>query len=824
MLLLKRLIDILLSLVGMLFLIPLVPVVGLLIKMDSRGPIFYPATRVGKGMKLFKMYKFRTMFEIPVKVGQSLSPQYDPRVTSIGRLLRRTKMNEFPQFLNILKGDMTFVGPRPEAPDLAELYPEEARRVFLVKPGLVGPATILGRNEEEVYPSGVDVKQYYIEHILPPKNKVDLEYIDNPSLLKDFAYIFLGLKETLVGALSRRHIRDNRSQIYLLLADTFLMVVSYLFAYAASHWIWDSPIGLWHAVGRLPFLILVRLACNIYFRLYSSLIRYLSYHDIVNVLKGVTFGSFILVLFDFFSTGLIGYFRLILVIDWACLICILSVFRLGLRIYWDRRYRKNGYGDRRRVLIYGVCDEGNATCRALTAENYHPFLVVGFIDDAAANFGKFINGKKVLGGRHQLKDLSKLHRIDEILVADPGIRSDTFQEIKAICIEAGLKVRIANPFEDFSLPSPSIKPAGAAKPLDLLPLREIHADHAKVARALRQQTILVNGPTGALGLELCRKVLQLGCRKLIVIDRYESYLNELMTALWNDFPPDLIVPRIIDAEREDNLEEVFRDCQPGLVIHAGMRKYAPFLGINLGDLGRINYLRTFHLAKAAAKFQSEIFMLISSLWAGNMGHPIPDSLRVAEVSLEHFFGDTSTRFMVARLCDIAENRGGIVSLLDKRIRDREPVILPSAEAQARLLSSASAAEFILKALVEAKEALFAKMIFSCDPGPPIRLTEIVKEIAGFYGLKPDSDFKVDYLDQGAPGWSTSNQKSESQALGLSLQDGIPRPGLAMPPEEVKSLFRDFVLLANRKYASLDWNAKTRELMNAFGPDFFSARP
>ena len=167
-------------------------------------------------MKNFKMYKFRTMIDTAIEMGESLCPQYDPRVTTFGRFLRRTKMNELPQFINILKGEMTFVGPRPEAPDLAELYPEEAKKVFSVKPGLVGPATILGRNEEEIYPPGVDVKKYYIEKILPNKVKLDIEYIENPTLFKDLKYIVMGVKETLIGMVSKRHIHDNRSQIYLL--------------------------------------------------------------------------------------------------------------------------------------------------------------------------------------------------------------------------------------------------------------------------------------------------------------------------------------------------------------------------------------------------------------------------------------------------------------------------------------------------------------------------------------------------------------------------------------------------------------------------------
>jgi lipopolysaccharide/colanic/teichoic acid biosynthesis glycosyltransferase len=222
----KRLIDILLSLVGLIILIPILPVIGLLIKLDSRGPVFHLTNRVGKNMKIFKMYKFRTMLETPIEVGESVSPQFDPRVTTFGRVLRRTKMNELPQFINVLKGEMTFVGPRPEAPDLAELYPEEAKRVFSVKPGLVGPIQFSGVTKRSLSAS-VDVKKYYIENS-PNKVKLDLEYVDNP-LLKIYIYSYWR-KETLIGALSKRHIQDNKSQIYLL-ADLLLIVCSYILVF-----------------------------------------------------------------------------------------------------------------------------------------------------------------------------------------------------------------------------------------------------------------------------------------------------------------------------------------------------------------------------------------------------------------------------------------------------------------------------------------------------------------------------------------------------------------------------------------------------------------
>ena len=122
----KRFIDIILSLFGLIIFSLFLPFIALLIKLDSKGPVFYRTDRIGKNFKRFRMWKFRTMIDTQIEVGESVSPQFDPRVTPLGRFLRRTKINELPQLINILRGEMTFVGPRPEAPDLAKLYPKEA--------------------------------------------------------------------------------------------------------------------------------------------------------------------------------------------------------------------------------------------------------------------------------------------------------------------------------------------------------------------------------------------------------------------------------------------------------------------------------------------------------------------------------------------------------------------------------------------------------------------------------------------------------------------------------------------------------------------------
>ena len=143
--------------------------------MESKGPVFFIQERVGKDNKIFYIYKFRTMIKDAPKVGPELTEQNDPRITKIGNLFRRTSIDELPQLINILKGEMSFIGPRPEIPSIVTTYTDEQRQVFKVRPGLSGWAQVNGRDELSI----------------PEKLKFDIYYVNNVSFLFDLKIFFL---------------------------------------------------------------------------------------------------------------------------------------------------------------------------------------------------------------------------------------------------------------------------------------------------------------------------------------------------------------------------------------------------------------------------------------------------------------------------------------------------------------------------------------------------------------------------------------------------------------------------------------------------------
>jgi exopolysaccharide biosynthesis polyprenyl glycosylphosphotransferase len=170
----KNIFDFLFSLFSIIILLPLFIIVAILIKFTDKGPIFFKQVRIGKNQKEFYIYKFRTMVVNADKIGPILTQKDDPRVTKVGKILRRTSIDELPQLINILKGEMSLIGPRPEVPEIVKTYTDEQKNVFKVKPGLTGLAQINGRDELSI----------------EEKLKYDIEYINNLSFLLDLK-IFL---------------------------------------------------------------------------------------------------------------------------------------------------------------------------------------------------------------------------------------------------------------------------------------------------------------------------------------------------------------------------------------------------------------------------------------------------------------------------------------------------------------------------------------------------------------------------------------------------------------------------------------------------------
>lgn len=190
----KRIFDIFATLIGSVLLLPFVVLIIIWIKMSSKGPLFYIQKRVGKDFKEFNLYKFRSMIIDADKKGPSVTSGDDPRITKVGKFIRKTKIDELPQLINVLKGDMSLVGPRPEVMKFVKEKREEYKKVLSVKPGITDNAAIEYRDEETIMKQYENKEKAYLEIVLPQKIKLYYFYIDNISFINDVKLILKTLK------------------------------------------------------------------------------------------------------------------------------------------------------------------------------------------------------------------------------------------------------------------------------------------------------------------------------------------------------------------------------------------------------------------------------------------------------------------------------------------------------------------------------------------------------------------------------------------------------------------------------------------------------
>ena len=198
----KRALDVIVAWVGLMLLGPLFAGAAVLIKADSPGPVFFRQERIGRGFRPFRIYKFRTMVKDAPRKGGALTASGDSRITRIGKMLRQTKIDELPQLINILRGDMSLVGPRPEVRQYVELFREQYETILAVRPGLTDLASIKYRDESAILARSENPEQEYLQRILPDKLRLGEEYVRRSSLALDLTLIF----KTILALIPRKYV------------------------------------------------------------------------------------------------------------------------------------------------------------------------------------------------------------------------------------------------------------------------------------------------------------------------------------------------------------------------------------------------------------------------------------------------------------------------------------------------------------------------------------------------------------------------------------------------------------------------------------------
>lgn len=407
----KRFLDIVLAVVGLIAAAPLMALVALLVKLDSPGRVIFVQTRLGQGGRPFKMRKFRKFPDDWAAQGPGVTVAGDARMTRFGRFLERSKLDELPQLWNILRGDMSFVGPRPESLRYKDLFQGELARVLDFKPGIFGPNQVVFRNESEMYPPDRDPEIFYREELFPQKARNDIEYFSRASGASDLAWMARGLWWSFAGALNWRRFAALHGPI---LALDVLAIEAGWVAANAVRFLGVPPTehinALWTGVWLKPLVlvpVLMLAGC------YRQPVRYFSAAAAVRLGTASAIGWVIAELV------LLGLFHRDSSIMLGPMALVFSLFMMGLPRIWHReQWRRcapnGGTGSAVRVAVYGAGRRG-VHLVPLLKQGFPNAQVVGFVEDNEVEMrGREVAGSKVLGSERDLNTIEAIYGIDQL--------------------------------------------------------------------------------------------------------------------------------------------------------------------------------------------------------------------------------------------------------------------------------------------------------------------------------------------------------------------------------------------------------------------------
>jgi lipopolysaccharide/colanic/teichoic acid biosynthesis glycosyltransferase len=435
----KRAFDIVFALVGLAVFWPAAFVIGLLIKLEDGGQVFYLQKRIGKGGKPFLMRKFRSMIVNADKQGALVTKQGDTRTTRIGRVLRRLKLDELPQLWNVLVGDMSFVGPRPEVPRYVDLYTSEQREILKLTPGITDMATMLFRDEESLLAGCEDVEGFYLRHCVPKKIALNLQYARRASVPQDIWIIVQTLCPYWLGVL-----------------------IIHAIALVAGLWLSYELRSDFQAGGRdyaafqrcLPWMVFPQLLLLLWQGQVRGLLSYFSVPELRQTATALGFAMGLQICLCWLVLGKQTPPGSLFIIDFILSFFVLCGLRVTLRLLRENSSKSTrpSTAQTRRVAIIGTGELAAHLALDLSQGGKTGRRLVAFFDDNPRTWHQRPHNIPVVGMPECLLSPHWQNQIDEVIVTLSEEESGRIQEISDMLKGSPLKVTFAGRWSETNPP------------------------------------------------------------------------------------------------------------------------------------------------------------------------------------------------------------------------------------------------------------------------------------------------------------------------------------------------------------------------------------
>ncbi|UVT19576.1 MAG: polysaccharide biosynthesis protein [Nitrospira sp.] len=754
----KRAFDVCLAALGLVITSPLLAIISILIKIDSRGPVIFRQVRVGQGFRPFAIQKFRTMAVDPPRDCLPLTVGQDTRITRVGRILRKYKLDELPQLLNVLAGDMSFVGPRPEVPRYVERLRAEYSEVLAVRPGITDLASLRYIDEAALLAYSSNPEEEYQLKVLPEKLRLAKLYIRHMSLRLDFAIIMQTLLHIvrlpivvftlpeLKAAVEfpsaspwttlSTFVTRWRRPIIVVLDVALIVLANYLaFVLRYDGGIPASEVDLFEqtVIG----LIAIRGVAFALFGLNEGLWRYTSIWDLQYILGGVLTSTVVFYGWVHWIMEIHSYPRSIFAIDAILLVGFLAGVRLPSRILRDKAI----FQKKRKVLVVGAGDSGERVVREMKTRTVFNCQPIGIVDDHIGLLNQRIHGVRVLGCVRDIPKLVEELKPEVVVVAIPEATPEFLRDLVIKLEPYDVSIKTLPGKEELLTDQSAVSQMRNISVPDLLSRAPIDLDNQATKQMVRGKCVLITGAGGSIGSELARQITLFEPKMLLLYERHENSLYNIHKELDDRNLAFPILPLIGDVTDAHRLCTVLEQYKPQILFHAAAHKHVPLVEMNPLEAVKNNCVGTRVTAEAASLYGVEQFVHISTDKAVNPSSVMGATKRVAELIIQDIARTSRTRFLLVRFGNVLGSSGSVLLRFQEQIRSGGPVTVTHPEIRRYFMLIPEAVQLVLQAATIGEQG----HIYILDMGEQIKVLDIARSLIRLSGFIPGKDIPIRFV-------------------------------------------------------------------------------
>lgn len=500
--------------------------------------------------------------------------------------------------------------------------------------------------------------------------------------------------------------------------------------YITSHY-------LHQMIDALPIMVISYIVMLLSMHLYTRIWRYAGMREMVAVLIATTLGA------GLFYTGMYVFDkslpRSIYLISWILSTGVIGIGRMVLH-YIAMQYggKQSTDADMVNTLIIGAGDAGATIAREIERYHKRSRKVIGFIDDDESKFNRLMGGVRILGNRHDIPSIVKENKVKEIIIAMPSVTRNEIRNIMEICSPLKCKVNTLPGMYQLLDDEVLVSHLHPVSIEDLLERDEVRLDMDIVEHYIRDKVILVTGAGGSIGSEICRQIMRVGPKQLLLLGHGENSIYLINQELKNIYKDGPIIPIIADIRDKQQLDQIFTQYNPQVVFHAAAHKHVPLMEIQPMAAVLNNIYGTRNVADVAGRHGVERFVMISTDKAVNPTSVMGATKRVAEKVIISMNDTYDTKYITVRFGNVLGSRGSVIPLFKKQIEAGGPVTVTDPEMTRYFMTIPEASQLVLQAGAMGKGG----EVFLLDMGEPVKIIDLARNMIRLSGLEPDKDIHI----------------------------------------------------------------------------------